>query len=65
MCNDDRLIRLVDDLRAERARLGLKALALAPTLDLYHALVRGEEVPLEKLVPEAVVRFGLRRRGAA
>lgn len=38
---------------------GMKALALAPDVHIYRALMRGERVPLEKLDQEAVQRYGL------
>ena len=44
------------------ARAGLKAMALAPTLEIYHALLRGEDVPVELLNQDALVRYGLRRK---
>jgi hypothetical protein len=44
---------------------GFKAMMLAPTIEVYHALLRGEDVPLHMLNQEAVSRYGLRRRDAA
>ena len=47
----------------EQARRGLRAMALAPPgrLDVYEALLRGEQVPLEQLDPAGLTRHGLRR----
>jgi hypothetical protein len=45
--------------------VGFRAMMLAPTIELYHALLRGEDVPLHMLNQEAVARYGLRRRNAA
>jgi len=42
-------------------RIGFKAMMLAPTIELYHALLRGEDVPVELLNPEAVSKYGLRQ----
>lgn len=36
---------------------GLQALALAPTLTVYRALLRGEHVPRSVLCPDALQRF--------
>ena len=47
--------------REEEYRFGFKCMMLAPTLDIYHALLRGENVPLDRLNQEAVARYGLRR----
>jgi len=44
------------------AQRGLKALALAPTLPLYRALMAGERVPWGKLAYFQAERYGLRRR---
>lgn len=41
-----------------------RALMLAPSLEVCLALLRGEEVPLERLDVEWAQRFGLRRRAA-
>src|SRR5262245_24162629 len=51
----------VKAMEAEAIR-GLKALALAPTLPLYHALMSGERVPWWQLDHAQAERFGLRRR---
>jgi len=48
-------------MEAEAIR-GLKALALAPTLPIYNALMRGERVPWWKLAYFQAERHGLRRR---
>ena len=50
-----------EDLETEASR-GLKAMALAPTLEICQALLRGEKVPLERLDQEAVRRFWRRPR---
>ena len=42
------------------AQRGLKALALAPTLPLYRALMAGERVPWGKLNYFQAQRYGLR-----
>jgi hypothetical protein len=57
----DRVLFELDCLLADQARTGLRALALAPDIPTYHALLRGESVPIEQLRPEAVTRYGLRR----
>lgn len=57
------MLHRIDDRLAVEARRGIRAWLLAPTLELYQALMRGEEVPLERLNPEAVARYGLRQRG--
>lgn len=41
--------------------MGFRAMMLAPTLEIYHALLRGEDVPLELLNQKAAIRYGLRR----
>ena len=38
-----------------------RAMMLAPRLDVCQALLRGESVPIEKLDPEWVRRFGRRK----
>jgi hypothetical protein len=46
---------------AERlARRGIRAWQLAPTPAIYEALMNGEHVPLYRLNPEAVKRYGLK-----
>jgi len=45
---------------ARRYRRGWKAWMLAPTLDIYRALMEGQTVPVGKLDPEWVTRFGTR-----
>jgi len=52
-----------DSLDAER---GIKAMLLAPTLELCRALLRGEAFSLDRLNREAVLRYGVRasRRAA-
>ena len=49
-----------DSEEAREARRGIRAWQLAPTLDIYHALMRGENVPVGSLRPEAVKRYGLK-----
>jgi hypothetical protein len=61
----DRLIRAVDELAADRARRGIRAWLLAPTLELYHALMRGEESPPDQLNLSALQRYGIKRGRAA
>jgi hypothetical protein len=61
----EKLLNRLDHRQADQARRGIRAWLLAPTLDLYHALMRGEEIPPEQLNLSAVQRYGLRKRGAA
>jgi hypothetical protein len=44
----------------EEANRGWWAWMLAPTLEIYRALMAGESVPVESLDPEWVARLGLR-----
>jgi hypothetical protein len=37
-----------------------RAMCLAPTIEICEALLRGEQVPLDRLNQEAVLRYGLR-----
>ncbi len=46
---------------AHQAERGIRAWLLAPTLDLYHALMRGEQVPAELLNADALARYGIKR----
>jgi hypothetical protein len=41
-----------------------RAIMLAPTLDICRALLRGENVPLSKLNPVYVRKYGIRRDAA-
>jgi hypothetical protein len=41
---------------------GWKAMMLAPCLEIYEALLSGESVPVDRLDPEWVSRFGRRGR---
>jgi hypothetical protein len=51
------------DLREEMESLrGLKALALAPTLLLCRALLRGERIHWSQLDQRGAKRYGLKRR---
>jgi hypothetical protein len=45
---------------SQTARLGLKAMALAPTLQVYGALLAGERVPWTVLDYLQAMRYGLR-----
>jgi hypothetical protein len=45
----------------EEARRGWRAMMLAPSLEIYTALLRGESVPVEQLDPDWVGRFGRQR----
>jgi hypothetical protein len=45
---------------AQECERGLKALMLAPTPAIYEALLAGERVPIGRLNPEWVRRYGLR-----
>ena len=38
-----------------------KAVMLSPTLEICQAMLRGQQVPVEKLDPEWVRRFGMRK----
>jgi hypothetical protein len=51
-----------DTLDAER---GIKAMMLAPTIEVCQALIRDEAVPANRLRREGARRYGLRRRSAA
>ncbi len=42
------------------ARLGVKCWILAPNIAVYVALMDGQKVPLRKLNPDAVRRYGLK-----
>jgi hypothetical protein len=44
----------------EECRRGWQAMMLAPTIEIYAALLRGEHVPLSSLDPQWVKRFYLR-----
>lgn len=46
----------------EEYRQGFKALMLSTSLATYHALLRGEEVPISQLDPKWVERYGLNTR---
>ena len=45
-----------------RYQRGSKAWRLAPTLEVYQALLRGESVPVDQLDHEWFVRLGGKRR---
>jgi hypothetical protein len=45
----------------EEANRGWRAMMLAPTLEIYRALLRGESVPVSALDPLWVRRFGVRQ----
>ena len=50
-----------DSVRGEDlARRGLRAMALAPDLEVYGALLQGEAVPVSALDQEALKRYGLK-----
>ena len=55
---------LESDSRRAASRLW-KIIMLSPTLDILEALCRNEPVPIERLDPEWVKRFGLRDQEAA
>jgi len=58
-------MRVMDDAfpeRIEQARRGLKALALAPSIAVCQALLRGEAVPWNTLDYWQAKRYGLRQR---
>lgn len=48
------------DRRAEADRI-YRAWMLAPTIEIYEALMKGEDVPISALDPVWVDRFGMRR----
>ena len=49
-----------DSEEARLARFGIKCWLLAPTIEIYEALMAGQAVPLDKLNPAAVRKYGLR-----
>ncbi len=55
------LLLRIDERESAEARRGIRNWLLAPNVDLYHALQRGEAVPIEMLRPEAVKRYGLKK----
>jgi hypothetical protein len=55
----------IDERQAEEARRGIRAWLLAPTIDIYIALMRGETVPPEQLNQDALHRYGSKKRGVA
>lgn len=59
---DERGEVVEDELRlpAEETRRVWRAMMLAPTLEVCDALLRGEMVPVERLVPDWVKRFGVK-----
>ena len=57
--------RELADLDAAYSREVWRAMMLAKDLDTCRALLRGESVPLERLDPEWVARFGLKSERAA
>ncbi len=54
------LLFRIDERKSAEARRGIRNWLLAPTLDIYHALQRGDAVPIEMLRPEAVQRYRLK-----
>ena len=59
------MLRGIDEREAAEARRGIRAWLLAPTLDLYHALMRGEAIPAAALNFPAIRQYGIRRRNGA
>lgn len=57
----ERVIAVIEERKRRRASRVFKALMLAPTIELGEALLRGERIPVDKLRPEWVQRFGIRR----
>jgi hypothetical protein len=45
----------------DRYQRGSKAMRLAPTLDVYHALLRGESVPIDRIDQKWFIRLGGKR----
>lgn len=56
------LLHRIDQRRSVEAERGIKAWLLAPTPELYAALMAGERVPWNKLNYVQAMRYGLRRR---
>lgn len=50
----------VDAQRELDAVRGLQAMQLAPTLDIYRALIAGEDVPKDRLDPKWRRAYGIR-----
>lgn len=48
-------------LREQYAEQGIRAWLLAPDIPTYLALMNGEKVPVDRLRPEALSRYGLKR----
>lgn len=48
-------------LREQYAEQGIRAWLLAPDIPTYLALMNGEKVPVDRLRPEALAKYGLRR----
>lgn len=56
--------RQADALTVQAWRRVWRAVMLSPSLEVCEALLRGERVPLDRLDPDWVRRFGLRRAAA-
>jgi hypothetical protein len=56
----DPVCTTMESAQARASRRLWKAIMLAPSLEICEALLRGESVPLDRLNPEWVKRFGLR-----
>jgi hypothetical protein len=54
-------IENLTDRRRQRAREVWTAMMLAPSLEIWEALLREEDVPMEQLDQEWVRRLGLKR----
>lgn len=48
-------------LREQYAEQGIRAWLLAPDIPTYLSLMNGEKVPVDRLRPEALARYGLKR----
>ncbi len=57
----EKLLHRVAEREAQTAERGIRAWLLAPTIDVYQALLRGEKVPAEKLNADALARYELKR----
>lgn len=58
------VIRLEQELREQPDDDLARALMLAPSLEVFQALLRGEAVPLSKLDARMFRRYGVRRDAA-
>lgn len=59
------MLHRIDARKELEAQRGIRHWLLAPTLEIYRALQRGEEVPIERLNQNAARAYGLHKKGAA